>query len=161
MVRRSVSRVGLVALGLLASCGGSSTDDETASGTSEPATTVVPVATSSAGTDSDDQPANGTEPEVGTPTTDVSSSATTVGASDNAQGTCTVTVTGDRVESWTFEQAVTSFSTNYWISEEQLRATVDALGEEVAGGSYDEIVAVRRADHYVPVAQLLRPRNPA
>jgi hypothetical protein len=78
---------------------------------------------------------------MATSATDVAASATTDGGTNGGQGTCTVTVTGDREESWTFEQAVTSFSTDYWMSEEQLRATVDALGEDVAGGSYDEIVA--------------------
>lgn len=55
-------------------------------------------------------------------------------------GTCTVEITGDWEASWTFEQSIYSVSSDYWTSEEVLRETVDALGEDIAGGSYEELV---------------------
>lgn len=56
-------------------------------------------------------------------------------------GECTVTVTGDRADTWTFPQSVYSVSTDYWMSEQEQRETVAALGEEVVGASYEELVA--------------------
>jgi len=55
-------------------------------------------------------------------------------------GTCTVEITGDWEASWTFDQSIFSVSSDYWTSEEVLRETVDALGEDIAGGSYEELV---------------------
>jgi hypothetical protein len=56
-------------------------------------------------------------------------------------GECTVTVTGDREDTWTFAQSVYSVSTDHWMSEEELRETVAALGEDVFGASYEELAA--------------------
>jgi hypothetical protein len=92
-------------------------------------------------TGSSDQ-STGTEPTTaggGDTTTTTESTSDTAAVTEG--GTCTVTVTGDREESWTFAQEITSFSSDYWISEEDLRGTIDFLGEDIAGGSYDEIVA--------------------
>ncbi|HEX6658440.1 MAG TPA: hypothetical protein VF065_10185 [Ilumatobacter sp.] len=116
-------------VGLLAACGGSDDDAaDTASGT-----TGV-----SSNTASDDSTAaTGTVPQ----STAADATAVPATAGDDVKrGTCTVTISGDRSESWTFEQSVYSFSTDYWMDEEELRGTVEALGEEIAGGTYEEIV---------------------
>lgn len=56
-------------------------------------------------------------------------------------GECIVTVTGDREDTWTFAQSVYSVSTDHWMSEQELRDTVAALGEDVVGANYEELVA--------------------
>lgn len=50
---------------------------------------------------------------------------------------CTVAVTGDREDAWTFESGVNrvGIATDYWFSDEALREAVEELG-----GSYDEFV---------------------
>jgi hypothetical protein len=68
-----------------------------------------------------------------------------------ASGGCTVAISGDRDESWTFEQAITSFSTDYWLDEEELREVIEFMGEDITGGSYDELV-----ESGVPIVTLLQ-----
>lgn len=117
-VRHRATAAGLVFVGLLAACGGSDDDAaDTASGTGV---------------------SSNTGPDGSTPA-DATAVPATAG-DDVKRGTCTVTISGDRSESWTFEQSVYSFSTDYWMDEEELRGTVEALGEEIAGGTYEEIV---------------------
>ncbi len=83
---------------------------------------------------------------AGTETTAAAESSraeTTTAASESqtAAGECTITVTGDRTETLTFPQNVYSFSSDHWIGEDELRGTIEALGEEIAGGSFEEITA--------------------
>lgn len=75
-------------------------------------------------------------------TTPVTTEATvgTVDAGAPAGGTCTITITGDREETWTFGQSVYSVASDHWMSEDELRGTVEALGTEIAGGTYEELV---------------------
>lgn len=80
-----------------------------------------------------------------TPTTPAENAPETTGAVSSGAGSpsggeCTVVVTGDREETWTFEQNVYSMSSDYWMDEQELRDTVEFLGEDVTGGSYEEIV---------------------
>lgn len=56
-------------------------------------------------------------------------------------GQCTVTVTGDLDLELSYDQSIYSMGSDYWTSEEDLRATVETLGEDIAGGSYDELTA--------------------
>lgn len=88
-------------------------------------------------TDASEQPTTSTAPSGAVETSGSTTSAPE--PSTPGGGECTVTITGDREEVWTFEQAITSFSTDYWLSEEDLRSTVEFLGEEITGGSYEEI----------------------
>ena len=128
-VRHRATAAGLVFVGLLVACGGS--DDDAADTASD--TTGASDNTGSG----DSTPAAGTAPQ--TTATDATAVPATAG-DDVKRGTCTVTISGDRSESWTFEQSVYSFSTDYWMDEEELRGTVEALGEEIAGGTYEQIV---------------------
>ena len=59
----------------------------------------------------------------------------------SGDGECTITVTGDLEETIVHPQSVFSFTTEYWATEEDLRDTVEFLGEDNAGGSYEELVA--------------------
>ena len=82
--------------------------------------------------------------ELGTPAPE---STTTTGATDGSTaddgtaprgGECTVVVTGDREDTWTFDAGTNrvGIATDYWFSDEALQAAVEELG-----GSYDEFVA--------------------
>ena len=51
-------------------------------------------------------------------------------------GSCVLTASGDHEESWTFEQTHTSFSSDYWLSEETLRQAAEEFDVD-----YDELVA--------------------
>jgi hypothetical protein len=84
-------------------------------------------------------------------TTDGSSTSDGGGqpSASNDGSECTVTLAGDRDDTWTFPQAATSFSTDYWLSEEDLEETIEFLGA-AAGGTYDEIV--ERGDPIIPMA---------
>jgi hypothetical protein len=125
-MRHNRVRAGFLLIVILAAaCGGDSSTTSVIDG-SEPA----PAAT--------EPTAAGGGVTTAASTTDAGSVG---GAAPAAGGTCTVTVTGDREESWTFSQDFTSFSSDYWISEEDLRETVEFLGEDIAEGSYEEIVA--------------------
>jgi hypothetical protein len=112
--------IGGVLAVLAAACGGGTSSPNSDGG----ATTVASQST--------------TSPESGDGATPATTTGVVAGGDD---GSCTVTTSGDRQDSWTFPQAVTSFSTDYWLSEENLRETVEFLGEDIAGGSYDELVA--------------------
>lgn len=134
MMRSNRGRAGVVlvvSMILAAACGGESTatagDGPTTTTPSDEA--AAPESTAGGGGEATTTAASTTD------AADTDAAAATTG------GTCTVTVTGDRQESWTFGQDLTSFSTDYWISEDDLRATIDFLGEDITGGSYDEIVA--------------------
>lgn len=126
-------RAGFLAIVLLivaAACGGESST-----------TAVIGAVTTEP---SDQAPGSGPAPTAGGDTATTAAGTTDAGDNGGAApvgGSCTVTVTGDLQESWTFEQDLTSFSSDYWISEEDLRATVEFLGEDITEGSYDEIVA--------------------
>ena len=142
--------VGIVALALVAGCGGSSDDratdasapmqsgdapDSPSTDDIDPTTTLAVASPATTGDESGP-----------TDLSDQTDGSTDSGQSgeDSQPGTCTVTVTGDRTESWTFDQDITSFSSDYWLGEEQLRETVEFLGEEISGGSFEEIVASGR-----------------
>jgi hypothetical protein len=146
-VRHRATAAGLVWVGLLAACGGSDDDATTEAGAAAstgtaPGATAANTASGTAAVPRTDGP-NDSTPAAGTARRTTATDATAVpatGGDDVKRGSCTVTVTGDRAESWTFEQSVYSFSTDYWMDEEELRGTVEALGEEIAGGTYEEIV---------------------
>lgn len=104
---------------LVASCGG---------GTGNPGLSTTSSAGPGAGSSATSQPTKG-------PTT------TGVAVSDENGGSCTVTVTGDLDLELSYDQSIYSMSSDYWTSDEDLRATVETLGEDIAGGSYDELVA--------------------
>ncbi len=92
---------------------------------------------------------SGPDPDVattvqdpGAPTTMPSATEGTTATADDgtpAGGECTVTITGDREETWTFGQSVYAMSSDYWLSEDDLRGTVEALGVEISGGTYEEL----------------------
>jgi hypothetical protein len=86
-------------------------------------------------------------------TTDGSSTSDGGGqpSASNDGSECTVTLAGDRDDTWTFPQAATSFSTDYWFSEEDLEETIDFLGT-AADGTYDEIV--ERGDPIITFLQI-------
>jgi hypothetical protein len=52
---------------------------------------------------------------------------------------CTITVTGDLEE--TIEYPDSQILSDYWSSEDELRDYVEFLGEDIAEGSYEELVA--------------------
>lgn len=79
-------------------------------------------------------------PSESTTTTSTSTSTPGAGSTVPAGGECTIVVTGEREGTWTFPQSIYSISTDYWMSEDELRETVEFLGEDIAGGSYDELV---------------------
>lgn len=114
----------------VAACGGDGTSSTEAATT---VTTATPGTTASG--DGSDSGASLTTSTT-TPTIPPTNSATKPGG-----GECTVTITGAREEAWTFKQALTSFSSDYWLSEADLRDTADFLGEDIMGGSYDDLVA--------------------
>ncbi len=83
-----------------------------------------------------------TAPESGTTAPEV----TTTGATDESipdDGTrpgsseCTVEITGDSEETWTFEASANrvGIATDYWFSDDAIREAVEELG-----GSYDEFI---------------------
>lgn len=72
--------------------------------------------------------------------TPTSTSTPEAGSADPTGGKCAIVVTGEREGTWTFPQSIYSISSDYWMSEDELRETVEFLGEEIAGGSYDELV---------------------
>lgn len=111
----------LVAVGVLASC--AANPDASLRSGSDPSTTTSASHQVEDGDGEDRQ-------EVETPGTDSTST-----------GSCTVEVTGDFEISWNFSESVFSVSTDYWMSEDDLRQTVELLGEDIAGGSYDELVS--------------------
>lgn len=94
-----------------------------------------------AGTSTTNQPAGTTDQQTTTTATTATKETAPEGASGNSDGSCTVEVTGDRELTWTFDQSIYSFSSDYWLSEGDLRDTVETIGEDNMGGSYDEIVA--------------------
>ncbi len=104
---------------IIGACGGSGSDPTGVATTVGPPDTTSP--TSSGG-----------------PTT--TTGAAPGGSGSPAGGECTVVVTGDREDTWTFEQSVYSVGSDYWMDEQELRDTVEYLGEDIAGGTYDEIV---------------------
>ncbi|HSJ72267.1 MAG TPA: hypothetical protein VLA29_11555 [Acidimicrobiia bacterium] len=103
-------------------------------GTADPTTTEAGASTTSTTLDQAETPAT-------TGTTMTSSSVTSTSPSAADLGSCTITLSGDRDDTWTFTESVYSLTSDYWSSEEELRSTVEFLGEDVAGGSYDELVA--------------------
>jgi len=99
-----------------------------------PATLATLVAACAGGTT--------TAPPGTTGTTGAATTAATAApAGTKVAGECTITVTGDREETLTFAQSIYSFSSDHWIGEDELRGTVEALGEDIAGGSFEEITA--------------------
>lgn len=82
-----------------------------------------------------------TPADQATVTTTVAGKDTPSSGDSGSGGECTVTVSGDRDDTWTFAQSVYSVSTDHWMSEQELRETVAALGEDVVGASYEELVA--------------------
>jgi hypothetical protein len=121
----------VVAMIPTASCGGSTSSDDSASAS------PTPSPTSSAPSSIAAAPTTGLD----SASTTTAIPSTTETAGETSPGTCTVVLTGDREETWTFPQAITSFSTDYWLSEEDLRETVEFLGEDITGGSYEDLVA--------------------
>jgi hypothetical protein len=118
--RRALVVFAAVAL-LLVACGGDGTGDDGTEPTSE---TTAPAGGETTTTTPDEDP-----PDSGG------------GGGSGTGGECTITVTGDREDSWTFPQSQYTFLSDRWASEDELRETVEFLGEDAAGGTYDEIVA--------------------
>lgn len=122
--------LGFVLVILASACGGdgATTSVDGTDTTASPATSVQSTTVPST--------AGGGQAEPTTSAVDAGDAAPPAGG-----GECTVTISGDRDESWTFEQATTSFSTDYWLAEEDLREVIEFMGEDITGGSYDELVA--------------------
>jgi hypothetical protein len=57
------------------------------------------------------------------------------------EGECTITLSGDRDDTWTFPQDPYTTFSDYFMTEDELREMIEFLGEEAAGGTYEEIVA--------------------
>jgi hypothetical protein len=103
----------LMAAALVAACGGGSDDgDDGGDGTGDGAASATPTSTVSDGGDASD------------------------GGGTAGDGECTVTMSGAMDESWTYPQAVTSFSTDYWLSDDALEAVADVSEE-----SFDDQMA--------------------
>ncbi len=74
------------------------------------------------------------------PATPAETTTTAVSGSAGG-GSCTVTVSGDLELELSFDQSIYSMNSDYWTSEEDLRGVVETLGVDIAGGTYDELVA--------------------
>ena len=120
-----MNRLGILAVSLIvmtAACGGDGDGPvETTVQTAEPSAT-------------DGAAASGAPDDVTTTTSGETATSPPQGNVD--AGTCMVSVSGDVEESWTFEQNPTSFSSDYWLSEETLREIAAEFDED-----YDELVA--------------------
>lgn len=118
--------LGLLLVILVSACGGNS--DATPADETD-TTLVTAPATTASGEDGSSAPTSAAAPD------DTSDPVPAAG------GECTVAISGDREESWTFGQAITSFSTDYWLGEEELREVIEFMGEDITGGSFDELTA--------------------
>lgn len=76
------------------------------------------------------------EPETSS-TTSVADEGDPDDAAPSGNSTCTVVITGDREETWTFDDGENNagIATDYWFSDETRREAVEELG-----GSYEEFV---------------------
>lgn len=113
----------LVVVGLLmVGCSGETGTD---------ADTTAVSDTASGATESDTE-----APESTTTTGDTDGGSADEGAA-SGPGECTVVVTGDREDAWTFEGGVNrvGIATDYWFSDDAIREAVEELG-----GSYDEFI---------------------
>lgn len=98
-------------------------------------------ASSSSETTDTTQPAGSSNQQTTTPPSTSTTSGGGTTATKGSDGSCTVEVTGDKELTWMFNQNISSFSTDYWLSEDDLRSTVDFIGAENMEGTYDELVA--------------------
>jgi len=116
-------------IALIASaCGGDSGEPTASSPTGETSDAANPTSTMGTSTTSVD------EAEEDPETTEETSSGSNTGGIG-----CAVTVSGDVDQ--TLDYPDSQFLSDHWSSEEELRDYVEFLGEDIAEGTYDELVA--------------------
>lgn len=101
---------------------------------------LVTACTTSTQTNDATNPPSSSTSQDGTTTSAQAAETTTTNPPASDTGECTLTLSGDIEESWTFPQTVLSFSSDHWLTEEEQRQVVATLGEEIAGGTYEEII---------------------